>query len=480
MENNINNNPNKYLSFIEPLDYEEYYLINNFKIYKITIVKANNELIIKCKKYMITLNSNDLSILTKNDFKTIDEAFKFIVNIFEENMVIIKNIKINKMIKLMMNSKDEISTEITLSYKENNKDLFFDEIKKLKKDIFDLKEENKKLKNEINNLKEIINSEENIKYLPNNYKESYTDFVLDNTFTVFKSVNNEINIIYSNKKNYIINYNLDKKKIVNIINSNHKEYITSFKHYLDKSIKKDFIISVSCFDSNLKLWSVNNWNCLFDIYNNGLLYSACFLNENNKNYILTSSINKYLIRVYNFTGRLVKYISNSQEYTCFIDTFYDVNNLKNYVITGNFGYIKSYDFNQNKIYHKYCDNDNNYHLSIVIKKNIKLIELIESSLDQNIRIWNFHTGKLLQKIRIEDYYPYGICLSNLGNYLFVGLSNGTIKIIELKTELIIKNLYGHNKNVLTIKTINHTKYGHLLITQGWYDDKIIIWENKKK
>ena len=151
---------------------------------------------------MITLNSNDLSILTKNDFKTIDEAFKFIVNIFEENMVIIKNIKINKMIKLMMNSKDEISTEITLSYKENNKDLFFDEIKKLKKDIFDLKEENKKLKNEINNLKEIINSEENIKYLPNNYKESYTDFVLDNTFTVFKSVNNEINIIYSNKKKW--------------------------------------------------------------------------------------------------------------------------------------------------------------------------------------------------------------------------------------------------------------------------------------
>ena len=63
----------------------------------------------------------------------------------------------------------------------------------------------------------------------------------------------------------------------------------------------------------------------------------------------------------------------------FIDIYYDNDLFKNYIITGNKGYIKSYDYNKNKLYHKYQENSNNDglgHMSFIINKKIKLIELI--------------------------------------------------------------------------------------------------------
>ena len=57
--------------------------------------------------------------------------------------------------------------------------------------------------------------------------------------------------------------------------------------------------------------------------------------------------------------------------------------------------VYSYDYNKNKLYHKYFDNDKRGHSSFIIYNNKSVIKLMESSNDGNIRIWNFHTGKLL-------------------------------------------------------------------------------------
>ena len=43
-----------------------------------------------------------------------------------------------------------------------------------------------------------------------------------------------------------------------------------------------------------------------------------------------------------------KVIENSEKAIYFIDSFYDKESLKNYIIIGNKGYLESYDF----IYHK--------------------------------------------------------------------------------------------------------------------------------
>ena len=45
------------------------------------------------------------------------------------------------------------------------------------------------------------------------------------------------------------------------------------------------------------------------------------------------------------------------------------------------------------------------------------------------------------------------------NYLYVAWDDNTIKLIELRNDLIINNLKGHNKQVITIKKINHPEYG---------------------
>ena len=142
-------------------DYEEYYLINEKVAYKFIIGKRPNDIIIKCKNYEYILNNNDLSILTKSNLKTIDDAYLFIIKIFEENKVIIEDIIIHKKIILLLNIyiyNKPRDIEMILLYNKKNKDLIINEINnnynKLKKDI-------NYLNNEINILKmKLINSKE--------------------------------------------------------------------------------------------------------------------------------------------------------------------------------------------------------------------------------------------------------------------------------------------------------------------------------
>ena len=160
-------NLNKYNIFQNLFDYEEYYLIKEKAAYKFIIGKRSNDIIIKCKNYELTFNNNDLSILIKSYIKTIDEAFLFIINIFEENKVIIKDIVINKTITLLFNIyiyNKQNDIEMILLYNKTNKDLIINEINnnynKLKKDINYLNNEINILKNEINQLKrDKINNE---------------------------------------------------------------------------------------------------------------------------------------------------------------------------------------------------------------------------------------------------------------------------------------------------------------------------------
>ena len=130
-------NLNKDNKFGNLLDYEEHYLIKEKAEYKFIIIKRSNDIIIKCKKYEVILNNNDLSKLTNSIFNTIDDAFLFIINIFKENNVIIKNIVINKTITILLNIYNynkQKDIEIILLYNKKNKDLIINELNnKLKK-----------------------------------------------------------------------------------------------------------------------------------------------------------------------------------------------------------------------------------------------------------------------------------------------------------------------------------------------------------
>ena len=304
--------------------------------------------------------------------------------------------------------------------------------------------------------------------------------MIANTFSIFKSINDILYLIYSNKNKSIISYDLIQNKKINEIKNAHNEYITNFRYYLDKINLRDLILSISAYDNNIKLWNINNLNCLLHIKKinkNGYLYSACFMNFNNNNYIITSNGNFDLldpIKVYDFKGNKIKEINDSCDKTFYIDNYYDKKSSKYYIITGNFGYIKSYDYNENKLFYKYSDNDNYSHMSFLIYDKEEIIKLIDSSEDGNIRIWNFYSGILLQKIKVSDNKLYEIYLWDK-EYLFIGCEDESIKLINIKNGIIVNELKGHNKGVVSIKIINHPKYGKCLISQGSGKDSIIIW-----
>ena len=66
---------------------------------------------------------------------------------------------------------------------------------------------------------------------------------------------------------------------------------------------------------------------------------------------------------------------------------------------------------------------------------------------------------------------YGICLW-YNEYLFVGCSDNTIKLIDVNNKKIIKTLKGYKDYIVSIKLINHAKYGKCLISQGKENDQI--------
>ncbi len=216
-------------------------------------------------------------------------------------------------------------------------------------------------------------------------------------------------------------------------------------------------------------------------HSEGNMYSVSFLNDskNNKICIITSSDyrNEY-IKIWNLNGTLERQIEDSyDEGTTFIDNFYDKTKNKNYIISWNKKYFKSFDFNENKLYKLYYNKgSNDNHISSIILFNANLTKLIESSEDKNIRIWNFHSAQLLNKIKINAKI-YGICLWN-EKYIFASGNDKKIKMIEIKNGKILKDFSGHKNSVCSIKKINVTNLGECLISLGYKNDGIKIWKIK--
>ena len=213
----------------------------------------------------------------------------------------------------------------------------------------------------------------NINFVNNLTLDSFSGdslgFIFSDTFCVFISINNIFYIIYANENRSIISYDLINNKKINEIKNAHERYITNFRHYLDVSKKRDLILSICCEENNIKLWSLNTWDLILDIQkinDEGLMRSACFLYDSNNIYIVTSFYNYSYnfsiepIKVFDLKGNKIKEIKNSKDITFFIDNYYDKKLNKNYLVTANSGNVKSYDFNENKIYFKYSDNEKIY------------------------------------------------------------------------------------------------------------------------
>ena len=105
-----------------------------------------------------------MSQLTKSILKNIDQTYELIINAFERNKIIIKDIIINKTIILFFKIylfNQERDIELILLYNNENKAIMNNKSNnsnyiKLKDKINNLKEEIKNLKKEIEIIKKII------------------------------------------------------------------------------------------------------------------------------------------------------------------------------------------------------------------------------------------------------------------------------------------------------------------------------------
>ena len=433
------------------------------------------------------LKANPSYLIIKNNSKN-SKKETYIKSVIDDYKILNENSK-NRIKKINLKSKrSERYPLLRFKSESNNSCQDMNKINKIKVTKYKPNTKNKEIIKKLKTKRRIkikikkVSNPLNIQYLNDITKDSYSYFYLDNIFTVFNSIDNILYLIYATKNKSIISYNLVENKRINEIKNAHKELIVNFKYYLDKNKKTDLILSIS-YDNNIKLWNVNVWECLCDfndINKNGFLLTSCFLIENNNYYIVTSnySDNSELIKIYDIKGEKIKEINNSGDDASFIDTYYDDKLNKNYIITGNIGYVKSYDYNENNLYHIYGDNDLEDHCSVIINNSKEIIKMIESSGNGSIRIWNFHTGELLNTIIVTKKRLFGMCLWN-EEYLFVGCEDKTIKLIELKTGDVINNLYGKNKVVLTIKKLFHPKYGICLLSQGNKDSQIKLWIYRK-
>ena len=316
-----------------------------------------------------------------------------------------------------------------------------------------------------------------VKFIKNLVNDSYSSLWIVNTFIAFKSINDIFLLIFTNKNNSILSYDIIDNIKINEIKGAHKKYITNFRYYFDKDNNRDLFLSISSDDNNIKLWNNYNFECLLDIKNinqQGYLDSACFLKDNNNICIITSNFGySDLIKVFDFKGKKIKEIINSNEEIIFINSYYDKKLNKNFIVACSQNYSISYDYNKNEIYQKYLDNNRPRNF-VINNKEEEVVELIESSTDGNIRIWNFHSGKLLKKIKVSNNILRDICLWDK-DYLFVGCDDSTIKLVEYNSGKMIKELEGHKDKVITLKMIVHPQFGKCLLSQEPYVNSIKLW-----
>jgi len=218
-------------------------------------------------------------------------------------------------------------------------------------------------------------------------------------------------LIYTNNECSIISYDIKDNKRINEIKSDHKYNITQFQHYLDVINKRDLILSHSAWIYNVKIWNIGNWECLYSFEDEGLgktsklfedfdisisndhyTYSANLFKDNNQINIIIGRFNIYYDEdpdpfiSYDLKGNKIKEINYSKDIINFTDIYYDTKLSKNFIIAINETYIKSFDYNENKIYNKYKIeenfNDSNVYdyqkLNILInnkKSNVELINI---------------------------------------------------------------------------------------------------------
>ena len=326
----------------------------------------------------------------------------------------------------------------------------------------------------------MINSDKNV-ITPINisyFKTVIEDICCENKkICIFKSLNNIFYFVYSNLEAEITFYDLMNEKIIaKIKNAYLRKKISLITHFTDITDKKDLLLTLGFYDA-IKIWDVRNYECLLTL-EEYIPSGVCFLNDNGKNYLITKAPRKKYeqdkyIKVYDLKGNQIKIMDKDYNNAYFIETFYDKNLDTNYIITNDYWDIKSYDFKQDKLYHKYNYSGFNKG-NFIVEDFLGVVKLIcaDQSLAGKIIVFNFHLGNVLNIITLNHGIINCFCLWNK-YYLFAGCQGDKFQLINLDYKTRVKEF--NQKCIYALKKINHPKYGECLVVMG-DNYKISIWK----
>ena len=236
------------------------------------------------------------------------------------------------------------------------------------------------------------------------------------------------------------------------------------------------------------MWNLNNLEnfCYFDFSekSNLKINKSCFLYFNNDINIVIklTKLDKTeeFIQIYNLKKEKIKEIKdkNTKDSSYYLDCYYH-NNIS-YLILCSYNSIKVYNYNKNKWKIYSTDKVNECIQGFVITHIDNGAKIIGSSMD-NIYLWNFQSGALLNSIKGgSNRAPFfALCLWN-SNSFFIG-RGGVLDLVKIKNNKlnVVKRLNEHNELIPCIKKILHPIYGECLISQD-FKGIIKLWVNKNK
>jgi hypothetical protein len=479
-------------------------------------IESINQL--KIKDEEINKKLNDKAYEIDNKFIDKDNALNEINKKLIEKEYIINQINNNLVskeneIKKQDEKINELKRYISKITEENN-----NKINELKNILFDLEEIKSKYKGNLsnfvyNNYYSNYNNISNSMYNDNSRADKNNpqnlklkqDIVTTNTkgglndiFEVFTSLKDKTLYLVSPNKN---NFNLDLITLIDnklkISLKGHLKKVTNVRYFLNNFTNEDYLISAD--ESGIvNLWDIsNNYSKKYSIDTNynDIIYSCLLVftndenfensNNDNKGYIITSTYGisdeneKSSTKIYSMenNGEFMNYFSNTNNNSIYyLLSWFNKKNNKYYIIQ--FSHMKIFINNllEDELYAELTQEQKLSHYSgFIYEIDENKCYLFSSSKNGFINVWNLYKKNLVHNINVNGSILCHIIQWD-DKYAIVADYNGkSFKIIDIQSYYIVKDINGgHNKEVKTIKKINHPIYGDSLLSAG-NDYTIKLW-----
>jgi WD40 repeat protein len=307
---------------------------------------------------------------------------------------------------------------------------------------------------------------------------------VNDIFEVFISnIDNKAYLVSKNAKSHLLDIILLKDNIIITSLKGHTNTITMVRKFFNNNNKNEYLISADI-DNNVIVWDINNnYNILHLIkpeYNENNIYSCYIYFDIFNSYIFTScGLNKYkesetsYTKMYSFkNGSFIKNINEtSMNNTYYLLMWYNEQNKNrnNYLVECCENRISINDFKNNKLY------------ANLVTEKFKVLKyysgfiynfygkdyLICSASNGVIVIWDLLLKSNIFYGKISKVELYNIIQWNNNYAIISGGRNQNIKIFDLNTFKIVNNIQiEKSSNVNCVKKIVHPLYGESLLCSG--------------